>query len=68
MIASENVVVLDIGKSNIKLSACNYLGEVFETLSTPNQTCNGKPWKYHNLEKINIWVLQNLSALSKKYN
>jgi sugar (pentulose or hexulose) kinase len=68
MTVSENVVVLDIGKSNIKLSVCNYLGEVFETLSTPNQTCNGKPWKYHNLKKINIWVLQNLSALSKKYN
>ena len=64
----ENVGVLDIGKSNIKLSACNNLGNIFETISIPNETCEGKPWKYHNLKKSNIWVLENLSHFSKKYN
>ena len=64
----ENVGVLDIGKSNIKLSACNYLGEIFETVSTPNETCDGNLWKYHDLKKTNIWVLKNLSHLSKKFN
>ena len=64
----KNVCVLDIGKSNIKLSACNYFGEVLDTVSTPNKTYDGKTWKYHNLKKINIWVLKNLSTLSKKYN
>ena len=47
------IVVLDIGKSNIKLSVCSYLCEIFETLMIPNFTCNGAPWKYHNLNKIN---------------
>lgn len=65
---SKNVGVLDVGKSNIKLSACNYFGEVLDTVSTPNEICDEKPWKYHDLEKTNIWVLENLSYFSKKYN
>ncbi len=64
----ENVGVLDIGKSNIKLSACNVSSEVLETLSIPNYSYDGKLWRYHDLKKVNNWVLQNLSHLSKKYN
>ena len=67
IVSSEIIAVLDIGKSNIKLSVCTYLGKVVETLSTPNDTCDAKPWKYHNLKKINLWVLKNLSNLSKRY-
>ena len=64
IVSSERIAVLDIGKSNIKLSVCTYLGEVVETFSTPNDTCDAKPWKYHNLKKINLWVLKNLSNSS----
>ena len=68
MTVSEKIVVLDIGKSNIKLSVCSYLGELVETLTTPNDTYDGMPWRYHDLKKINNWVLENLSILSRRYN
>jgi sugar (pentulose or hexulose) kinase len=61
------VAVLDIGKSNIKLSACTALGEVLETLTTQNPVLPGPPWQHHDLASLNPWVMQSLAALSRRH-
>ncbi|MFM7445471.1 MAG: hypothetical protein ACKO2N_16445, partial [Tabrizicola sp.] len=61
------VAVLDVGKSNVKLSACTAAGHVVETLSTPNPVRLGPPWAYHALDALNPWVLQGLAALCRRH-
>lgn len=62
-----SVAVLDIGKSNVKLSACTALGHVVETLSTPNPVLPGPPWAHHDLDSLNPWVMQGLAALAARH-
>ncbi|MFM7334168.1 MAG: FGGY family carbohydrate kinase [Tabrizicola sp.] len=61
------VAVLDVGKSNVKLSACTAAGHVVETLSTPNPVRPGPPWAYHDLDALNPWVMQGLAALCRRH-
>lgn len=61
------VAVLDVGKSNVKLSAVTAAGHVVETLSTPNPVCPGPPWAHHDIAALNPWVMQGLAALSRRH-
>lgn len=61
------VAVLDVGKSNVKLSACTGRGHVVETLSTPNPVRPGPPYAHHDLAALNAWVLDSLSALCARH-
>ena len=61
------VAVLDVGKSNVKLSACTAEGAVVETLSTPNPLRPGPPWQHHDLDALNPWVMRGLAALSARH-
>jgi sugar (pentulose or hexulose) kinase len=67
MTGPASIAVLDIGKSNVKLSACTADGKVAETLSTENPVLPGPPWRHHDLTALNLWVLEALSALSKRH-
>lgn len=61
------VAVLDVGKSNVKLSACTADGHVLETLTLPNAVLPGPPWRHHDLAAQNAFVLDGLAALSRRY-
>lgn len=61
------VAVLDVGKSNVKLTACTPAGDAAETLSTPNPVLPGPPWRHHDLPQLSEWMFANLSALSRRH-
>lgn len=61
------VAVLDVGKSNVKLSACTAEGHVLETLTLPNRVLPGPPWRHHDLAAQNAFVLDGLAALSRRH-
>ena len=61
------VAVLDVGKSNVKLSACTAGGHVLETLTLPNAVLPGPPWRHHDLAQQNAFVLEGLAALSRSH-
>lgn len=62
-----SIAVLDVGKSNVKLSACDADGHVVETLSTPNPVLPGPPWRHHDLKALNGWVLAGLADLGRRH-
>jgi sugar (pentulose or hexulose) kinase len=61
------VAVLDIGKTNVKLSACTADGAVVETLGTDNATRPGPPWRHHDLSALNDWVPSALADLCRRH-
>lgn len=62
-----SIAVLDVGKSNVKLSACDAGGHVVETLTTPNPVLPGPPWRHHDLVALNGWVLAGLADLARRH-
>ena len=61
------VAVLDVGKSNIKLSACTADGQVLETLSLPNAVLPGPPWRHHDMLAQNHFVLSGMATLARRH-
>lgn len=61
------VAVLDVGKSNVKLSAVTGAGHVVETLSLPNHVLPGPPWRHHDLAEQNAFVLEGLATLARRH-
>lgn len=61
------IAVLDVGKSNVKLSACDADGHVLETLTTPNPVLDGPHWRYHDLPSLNRWVFAGLRDLGSRH-
>lgn len=61
------IAVLDVGKSNVKLSACTAGGHVVETLTLPNTVLPGPPWRHHDMAQQNVFVLEGLSDLSRRH-
>lgn len=62
------VAVLDIGKTNAKLSAVLSDGRIAETLSTLNPVLPGPPWAHHDLAGLNRWVTAALAALCQRHD
>ncbi|WEX75657.1 FGGY family carbohydrate kinase [Sinorhizobium numidicum] len=65
--APATVAVLDVGKTNVKLSAVEAGGTVVETLSVPNPVLPGPPWRHHNLKSLSEWVLEMLAGLARRH-
>jgi sugar (pentulose or hexulose) kinase len=65
--AAATIAVLDVGKSNVKLSAMTSSGAIVESLSVRNEVKNGSPWRHHDIEGLNDWVLQSLALLCRRY-
>jgi len=55
-----NVAVLDIGKTNVKLSAATRDGALLETVSTANVTRDGPPYRHPDLAGIEDWLFREL--------
>ncbi|PJN96540.1 carbohydrate kinase, partial [Amaricoccus sp. HAR-UPW-R2A-40] len=60
--------VLDIGKTNVKLYAVGPDGVPLETLSTPNASLDGPPWRHHDLAGIEAWLLAALTDLASRHD
>jgi sugar (pentulose or hexulose) kinase len=65
--SAATVAVFDIGKSNVKLSACTGDGEVAETLTAPNPVLPGPPWRHHGLAALRDWLLTGLATLAARH-
>lgn len=63
----KTVAVFDIGKTNVKLNVVTAQGEVLETLSTPNLSLDGPPYRHHDLCHLEEWLLTNLAALARRH-
>jgi sugar (pentulose or hexulose) kinase len=67
MMQCGTIAVLDVGKSNVKLSACTAEGHVLETLTLPNTVLPGPPWRHHDLAAQNAFVLAGLATLVRRH-
>jgi len=65
--APGTIAVLDLGKSNVKLSVCDGAGRVLETRATPNPSRPGPPWRHTDLAALNAWVLGTLADLGRRH-
>ena len=61
------VAVLDVGKTNVKLNLCDANGAIWETLSTPNPSRPGPPYRHHDVSALEDWVIEGLRALAARY-
>lgn len=61
------VAVLDVGKTNVKLSAVTVDGVVVETLSVANPVLPGPPWRHHDLDGLGEWIFANLAVLGRRH-
>jgi sugar (pentulose or hexulose) kinase len=61
------IAVFDIGKTNVKLNVVTAQGEVLETLSTPNPSHDGPPYRHHDLNALEEWLLTNLGTFASRH-
>jgi sugar (pentulose or hexulose) kinase len=63
-----SIAVLDMGKSNVKLSAVTAGGHVVETVSLPNTPLPGPPWQHHDVSGIGDWAMDQLAVLCRRHS
>ena len=61
------VAVLDIGKTNVKLSAATADGAILESLATPNVSRPGPPYRHHDLAAQEAWTIDALADLGRRH-
>ena len=61
------VAVLDIGKTNVKLSVTDADGTVRETLTTPNTVRPGPPYRHHDVIALEAWAIEALADLARRH-
>lgn len=61
------VAVLDLGKTNAKLSAVTPEGAVLEQVSTPNRVLDTPPYRHHDLAGLEAWLLASLAELGRRH-
>ncbi len=61
------VAVLDVGKTNVKLSAASRDGAILETVSTANDTRPGPPYRHPDLAGLEEWLFGALAALARRH-
>lgn len=62
------VAVIDVGKTNVKLSAARRDGALVETLATSNEVRPGPPYRHHDLAALEVWLLAGLRSLGTRYD
>jgi sugar (pentulose or hexulose) kinase len=62
-----SVAVIDAGKTNVRLSAATPDGRIVETLSTPNRSLPGPPYRHYDLAGMEEWLLGGLTELGRRY-
>ncbi|OJG00142.1 carbohydrate kinase [Pararhizobium antarcticum] len=62
------IAVLDVGKTNVKLSAVCQDGTILETVSVANRVVDGPFWREHDLVGIGDWVMSSLTELCLRHD
>ena len=65
---SRTVAVLDVGKTNVKLTAASRAGDLLETLTLANAPAKGPPYLHIDAERIEAWLLDTLPALARRHD
>ncbi|MEQ8698512.1 MAG: carbohydrate kinase [Bauldia litoralis] len=63
----KHVAVLDIGKTNVKLSIATGDGVMLESVSTGNELLAGPPYLHPDAEAIEAWFLDQLGNLARRH-
>jgi sugar (pentulose or hexulose) kinase len=61
------VAVLDVGKTNVKLTAATRDGVLLETVSLANAPVAGPPYLHIDTDRIEAWLFDALSALARRH-
>jgi len=59
------LAILDIGKTNVKLSLLDQQGKTLAEQRTPNTIVTAELYPHHDTERIWNWLLANLRAMSE---
>ncbi|WP_222184310.1 FGGY-family carbohydrate kinase [Geminicoccus harenae] len=62
------VLVLDVGKTNVKLLAIEAGGKVLAQRRTPNPTLPGPPWRHPDVGATEAWMIEALGELAREVN
>jgi sugar (pentulose or hexulose) kinase len=62
------VAVFDIGKTNVKLSVATRDGVLLETLAMPNTVHDGPPYRHHDLDALDNWLIAGLRDLGSRHD
>ena len=61
------VAVLDVGKTNVKLTAATRDGDLLETVSLANAPVDGPPYLHTDTDRIEAWLFAELPALARRH-
>ena len=62
------VAVLDVGKTNVKLTVASRSGELIETVSLANAPAPAPPYLHIDTARIEPWLFAELGALCRRYD
>lgn len=62
------VAVLDVGKTNVKLTAASRDGVLLETVALANAPAKGPPYLHIDSERIAAWLFAELPALVRRHD
>lgn len=65
--AQGTVAVLDLGKTNAKLSVVGADGVVLEQVATANRILPPPPYRHHDLAGLEAWLLDTLAELGTRH-
>lgn len=61
-------VVLDVGKTNVRLVAMDDDGAALEILTTENHVVAGPPYPHFDVDAIFAWVTSGLASLARRFD
>ncbi|WP_027133752.1 FGGY-family carbohydrate kinase [Geminicoccus roseus] len=62
------VLVLDVGKTNMKLLAIDTEGTILGQSRAPNRPLPGPPWQHPDVEATEAWLMEALRDLARQVN
>ena len=64
---NSSTLVLDVGKTNVKLLVMTKTGHVVDVVRLDNQSLNGPPYPHLDTERIWQWLLETTRGFATKY-
>ena len=64
---NSSTLVLDVGKTNVKLLVMSKTGHVVDVVRLDNQSLDGPPYPHLDTERIWRWLLETARGFAKKY-
>lgn len=65
--SEQAVAVFDVGKTNVKLVLVSADGRLLETLARPNPVLPGPPYRHHDLDLLETWLLESLQSARHRH-